>query len=136
MQKLNTLIALGLTALLFVACGSEDDEEVEGLKPTLSSIQSNIFNKSCTASSCHGDQAQGGLDLREGKSFAELVNVQAQKADMLLVKPGSPNESFLVTKIVGKPPSGQGDLMPLGGRPLSSDKIEAIKTWITDGAKK
>ena len=61
------------------------------------SIQTEIFNRSCTA--CHGGSTEpaAGLYLTEGKSYKALVDVVADKSEegLKLVKPGSAEESFL-----------------------------------------
>ena len=61
------------------------------------SIQTGIFNRSCTA--CHGGSTApaAGLYLMEGKSHKALVDVVADKSEkgLKLVEPGSAEESFL-----------------------------------------
>lgn len=61
------------------------------------SIQSQIFNRSCTA--CHGGSTEpaAGLYLTAGKSYKALVNVVADKSEegLRLVKPENAEESFL-----------------------------------------
>jgi hypothetical protein len=61
------------------------------------SVQTEIFNRSCTA--CHGGSTEpaAGLYLTEGKSYKALVDVVADKSEegLKLVKPGSAEESFL-----------------------------------------
>lgn len=136
MRKLLFTMCL---AALTAACGSEDDDEAETVQPTLASIQKNVFDKSCSSSSCHGEAKQGGLDLRSGASYAELVNVDPDKAaakdaGLKLVTPGDPDKSFIVVKL-GTVPSGMGARMPQGGRPLDASTIQAIKDWIANGAQ-
>lgn len=61
------------------------------------SIQTEIFNRSCTA--CHGGSTEpaAGLYLTEGKSYKALVGVVASKSEEELkrVQPGCAEESFL-----------------------------------------
>lgn len=124
-----------ITAFVLMACGSETTVEVP--EPTLSDIQAKVFTPSCAISGCHNANAEGGLDLRAGQSYANLVSVPAQKSkeDLLRVKPGDANNSFLIRKLV-RPAGGEGTLMPQG-RPegLDAEVIEAIKTWINNGAQ-
>ena len=61
-----------------------------------SAIQSQVFDKKCTM--CHGETgtAAGNLFLTADKSYHALVNRPAYKnSDLLLVKPGEAEESFL-----------------------------------------
>ena len=104
-----------------------------GLSPTLSSIQTEIFNPSCFE--CHGDQAaQAGLDLTEGESFSNLVNVQSVQVTLDLVEPNDAENSYLIHKLEGRP-SIVGDLMPAGAPALTTAHIDVIKQWINSGAQ-
>jgi photosystem II stability/assembly factor-like uncharacterized protein len=88
-----------------------------------------IFNDNCT--SCHG--GSGGLDLSEGVSYDNLVNVASQGyAPSLRVEPGSAANSVLWNKVAGT--GLLGAQMPLGGSPLSQTDINTIEIWINEGA--
>jgi len=131
---------LGCAALALVMPGCKSDEEILGpvaLEPTFSSIQSNVFNTSCASSLCHGTAA-GTLTLTPGNSFAQLVNVRSaadgdHAPKFFRVLPGQPDSSFLVIKIT-HPSGAQGELMPPGLPPLTQNQLNAIRTWITNGA--
>jgi hypothetical protein len=130
------LTALFLTA---AACGGAEEDDAT-IEPTLASIQKNVFDRSCASSSCHGEAQEGELDLRKGKSLDEMLNVDpdnpaALAAGLKLITPGDPQKSFLYTKLLSVPEE-MGQRMPTGSRPLSTAKINAIKTWIEDGASK
>lgn len=103
------------------------------LLPTLASIQTNVFDRICTA--CHiGATAPLGLRLDAANSYALLVGVTSvQEAPQLRVKPGDPNDSYLIRKLEGT--QTVGGRMPLGGTPLSSTDIAVIRQWILDGAQ-
>jgi methionine-rich copper-binding protein CopC len=74
------------------------------------------------------------LRLDAGNSYALLVGVpSAESPGTLRVKPGDPDNSYLVMKIEGR--AAVGGRMPLGGPPLSSSAIAEIRQWITDGAQ-
>ena len=111
------------------------------VEPTLSSIQANYFNKSCTFSSCHGDGGSlGGLSIDDGESFEALVNVPAvhtgaAQEGKLLVVPGDAESSFLYIKLFGPKPT-QGGFMPSGQKePLGPDcQLRAVRDWINNGA--
>ncbi len=114
-----------------------DDCEIEA---TLSSLQTEYFNKSCAFGACHsasGAKKSGNLDLSPGKSWAALVDVPALKAPgKLRVVPGDPDASFLVHKLEA-PAVGEGDLMPFGApTPMDPDcRIKRVREWIAAGAK-
>jgi hypothetical protein len=96
------------------------------------SIQDNVFTAICSA--CHaGANAPLGLRLDAGNSYALLVGVpSAESPSTLRIKPGDPDNSYLVMKIEGR--AAVGGRMPLGGPPLSASTIAEIRQWITDGA--
>ena len=104
-----------------------------------------IFNVSCaTSSACHvGPTAGEGLQLTAGVSYGAIVNVPAvEMPKLLIVKPGDPDNSYLVRKIEGGP-NISGLQMPQGcpGTPaggavcLTPDSIAAIRTWVTECAQ-
>ena len=103
-------------------------------------IQENIFDKSCASSACHAAPANSfGLNLTYELSYENLVgrapnNPAAAAAGMKLVDPGNPENSFLLTKLIGPTSLEQGQRMPFGGGVLHPGKIDAIRTWIEAGA--
>lgn len=109
--------------------GGDDSAAIE---PTLASIQQNVFTPVCTE--CHaGASAPEGLRLEDGVSHGMLVNVaSSQVPELMRVKPGDPDNSYLIQKLEGT--NAVGQRMPLGGPYLSADTMAAIRQWITDGA--
>ena len=107
-------------------------------------IQSLIFEGyNCTNSACHsGDNSAGALDLTAGKSFDNLYRVDAAAnlpVPQQLVYPGEQKLSFLYTKLEAATnaillPNGAGLPMPIGGAPLTTDHLEAMRLWIRNGA--
>jgi hypothetical protein len=97
------------------------------------SIQDNVFTPICTV--CHaGGGAPQGLRLDSANSYNLLVNVPSNEVPSLMrIKPGDPDNSYLVQKIEGH--ASVGAQMPLGGPPLSTEQIAAIRQWVTDGAQ-
>jgi hypothetical protein len=87
-----------------------------------------IWNNRCV--SCHsGSSPSGGLDLRAGVSYSNLVNVISPTYNVWRVRSGKPDSSVLYHKIID---SGiYGGKMPPGGS-LSSDEINLIKRWIEE----
>lgn len=106
---------------------------------TFAMIQAQVFDASCSSSSCHSTQTRaGGLSLVAGESYANLVNVdpaneQARAKRWQRVMPGKPDSSFLMKKLTGTGPN-EGSLMPWGTSGLSSIKIDAMRAWIKAGA--
>lgn len=107
----------------------------EGVQPTLSSLQENVFSPKCAQSGCHaGPNPQQDMNLSAGRAHDNIVNVRSnEKSDLFRVQPGSPDDSYLVHKIEGRS-SIVGQQMPLGQDPLSPEEITAIRSWIEDGA--
>jgi len=104
---------------------------------TLAEIQQTIFTPSCAIPACHvAPVPSEGLDLStQSTSFNQLVGVDATEANLPRVDPGHPENSFLVVKVQGMPPVGQGSQMPLTGLPLTADQVQLIRNWILQGAK-
>jgi len=113
---------------------------VATVQPTLTSIQSQVFNVSCALPSCHSSASQrGGLILERGKSYENLVNVlatntAARAKKMRRVVASQPDSSFLLIKLIG-PNAAEGSLMPDGAGQLSAQALEAIREWIRQGAQ-
>jgi hypothetical protein len=97
------------------------------------SIQDNVFTPIC--SKCHiGGGAPEGLQLDAAHSYNLLVGVpSAEQPALLRVKPGDPDDSYMVRKIEGLS-SISGGQMPFMEQPLSQATIDAIRQWITNGA--
>jgi methionine-rich copper-binding protein CopC len=97
------------------------------------SIQNNVFTPIC--SKCHiGGGAPEGLQLDAAHSYNLLVGVpSAEQPALLRVKPGDPDNSYMVHKIEGLNGITSGQ-MPLNETPLPQATIDAIRQWITNGA--
>ena len=94
-----------------------------------------IFTTSCAGNGCHaGARPAESLSLEAGKSFAELVNVaSSQCATRKLVTPGAPGSSYLMDKLLGKDLC-MGSQMPKAGTSLPTAQIDAVRSWICQGA--
>ena len=103
-------------------------------------IQEYVFDKSCANSVCHAPPSNSfGLNLTYGFSYENLVgrvptNPAAAAAGMKLVDPGNPENSFLLTKLMGPTDPAQGARMPFNLGVLHTGKIDAVRTWIEAGA--
>jgi Ca2+-binding RTX toxin-like protein len=91
-----------------------------------------IFTARCTE--CHkGVTAPHGLKLDEANSYSNIVNVASEEVPSLKrVKPGDPDNSYLVQKVEGT--AAVGGRMPLNRTPLTADQIALIRRWISEGA--
>ncbi len=139
-QSILFTIVIAAAALIVTAgCSSpteENPEENGGLQPKLSSIQANVFTPRCALSSCHSTtDRQAGLDLSQGRSYSNLVNVNSSQIPQLQrVKPGDPDQSYLIMKLEGDPQIQQAR-MPFNSNPLPQSTINVIRQWISDGAQ-
>jgi len=135
----RTGLALGalLLAMAIGACSKSPTAPTPvSTAPTLSAIQTQIFDPGCV--SCHTDVGRtpsGGTNLKAGASFAALVNVPSTgKPGAIRVIPGNPNDSYLVQKLEGAP-GIVGTRMPRTGPPhLSDAQVKMIRDWIAAGA--
>ena len=137
----RTFSALGCVVVLACLNGcAGDGPPAETGGAAFDVIQRDIFNVHCLSAGCHNVQSQAGnLILSEGLSFSNLVdvppeNISARDEGLLRVAPFEPDLSFLLVKVTGPPPPGQGSQMPQGMTPLAPDQIELIRQWIVDGA--
>ncbi|MEE8508043.1 MAG: hypothetical protein V3T07_03165, partial [Myxococcota bacterium] len=108
---------------------------------TFEAIQTVIFDSatySCTNGICHGSPIfSGGLDLRAGFSYDELLNEPATSSLDPRVTPAEAELSFLFEKLsaatLGTPLSF-GAPMPFVGPALTPDHLQAVRDWIHAGA--
>lgn len=134
---LVALFALPLP-LISLSCGTDAPLEMisNGVQPKLSSIQQNVFTPTCAASSaCHvGSAPQLGMDLSEGRAYTNSVNTPSvERPQLNRVTPGNATDSYLFMKITGDSRI-LGSRMPYLASPLRPEEIEAIRTWIENGA--
>lgn len=118
---------------------------------TLSSIRTEVFEKSCAISaSCHeGDGNLGKLNLSKSRVEADLRTdlLKASEIDGAVkrVVPGNPDASILQIKLASPisktapcitdgNKAGCGQVMPETGGTLCDGKVKAIRDWITAGA--
>jgi cysteine-rich repeat protein len=105
---------------------------------TFDLIQQAIFEQhGCTAALCHGSAAQGGLDLRRGAAYTNLVDTPSMASGLKRVEPGDEERSLLWLKLAAATLQRQGvpgQPMPQGLPPLTEGELEALRLWIYSGA--
>ena len=95
--------------------------------------------RAARSSGCHGSSNPSGSlgnITNENSGYSELLNEEVACIGSFYqsrVVPFEPDESFLYAKIRGLQDCGSP--MPLVGS-LSQDDIQAIRSWILDGAQK
>lgn len=129
-----------LVAVIVGACatdGSSATTEKCDAESTFAQVQQQIFEaRGCTASACHGEAANGGLDLRPANAYANLVNVAAGSGDYVRVFPAEQDLSLLYQKVAAKtdgfelgslPKPISGGAMPTGEGVLSEDDLGLLE---------
>ncbi|MGD9764973.1 MAG: hypothetical protein AB7V27_14800 [Candidatus Binatia bacterium] len=107
---------------------------------TFERIQTQVFDVSCSADSCHSSVGQaGGLILEAGHSYDALMqqaptNPVAASNGWMRVMPGDPEASFLLAKLSDSLAAGEGASMPYNAAPLSNHTLAVIRAWIAAGA--
>ena len=102
--------------------------------PTLTQLKSSAFS---VCGGCHtggGTSLPASMDLTPSHIYASIVSVASVEQPALQrVKPGDPNNSYVVQKLEGAP-TITGARMPFGGPYLDQATIDQVRAWITAGA--
>jgi hypothetical protein len=106
--------------------------------PALASIQQKVFLPSCATSGCHsGAIPAEALDLSVTVDDLRLrlaMPSMESPRGIPLITPSKFGDSFLYLKMA-LDPQPEGELMPPPPAPKASDcELNAIKTWISNGA--
>lgn len=143
---LSLLLGLGLG---IVGCGDSgsgcadgqvacDETCIEAIEPTLTSIQSSVFDVSCATSSCHdADAPAESLDLSTAtQSASNLVGVNSvQVPGRQRVASGDSGASYLMNKLLDVDMAlGTTQMPQLDPDGLCQPKIDVIREWIDLGA--
>jgi len=97
-----------------------------------------VFEKyGCTG--CHPG-VNPSLDLQKGKSYGNLVGIQAlEDPGLYRVVAGDPGRSFLYLKLGGDAPVADipayGTRMPPNAPPIAAADLDLVRRWILQGAK-
>jgi hypothetical protein len=145
---LSVLLSMGLW---MIGCGDSGSGEsgcptgqvecdgvcIAEVEPPLTSIQTDVFEISCTASACHDANAPAEmLDLSSlGASETNLIDIDAEQVDGKRVTSGDSSASYLMNKLLGVDMAANTTRMPqLDPDGLCTPKIDAVREWIDDGA--
>ncbi|RMF56541.1 MAG: cytochrome c [Calditrichaeota bacterium] len=92
-----------------------------------------IFEQNCARAGCHvGSTPMMGLKLTREEFYARTVNQPSvEKPELMRIKPGEPDESYLIKKIIGEPDI-IGSRMPFGRDPLTDEEIAIIVEWVKE----
>jgi cysteine-rich repeat protein len=113
--------------------------ECDVFPTTYDLIQKAIFdNHGCSEDACHGSARSGGLDLRAGASYQNLIDADAGSVGgWKRIAAGDKDQSLLWINLAAAtlPDHFTAPLraMPLGLPPLSTDELEALRLWIENG---
>ena len=141
-----------MTAVAFASCSSDSTEPVvpvdctsvaDTTQPATVSFQNDIFplvlevgqgGYGCNNVSCHGSPIISSN--YSVSTYGDFVTSgeQATALNICVVKPGDPDNSYLVWKLEGR--SGiAGVQMPQTGAKMTPQDIAMVKTWILEGAR-
>ncbi len=138
-----------LTAFILVCAvggaAAQDDCEGRVFDSTYDLIQEAIFeNHGCTNELCHGTAVAGGLDLRAGVSYENLIEVPAETVPESVIRglrrvvPGQKDQSLLFLNLAAAtlPDIWTAPLrpMPQGLPALTIGELDALREWIEQGA--
>jgi hypothetical protein len=125
-----------MAALLFACSGAGAGEQEPGPEPvSFARDIAPLLKTRCAI--CHmTGQEPGSMALHPGKAYASLVNMASVQSALLRVKPGAPEQSYLLLKLDGThlDAGGQGVRMPFGMAPLDEITRQRIRDWIAAGA--
>jgi mono/diheme cytochrome c family protein len=77
---------------------------------------------------CHGpDLKKGGLNLKERETALKTL-----RSGSVAIVPGKSTESALIERVTS---TEETERMPPKGKPLTTEQIATLKTWIDQGAK-
>lgn len=121
-NKLAVFITILLMSSLFAIQDGEDLEKRVVI----------IFEENCATAGCHtGTTPMMGLKLTADEFYARTVNQPStEKPQLMRIKPGQPDSSYLVQKIAGTL-GIIGSRMPFGRDQLTDGEIATIVEWVT-----
>ena len=88
-MKSARFLFLAIPVIALVGCGGDGGSQAKcDADSTFGQIQEQIFEaRGCTIDACHGSAMSGGLDLREGAAYDNLVRVPGLAGSFNRVEP-------------------------------------------------
>jgi hypothetical protein len=131
-SRLRTFLLLGGMATL--GCDAQLSAQGDLGGVPFSSVYGSILAPGC-ARPCHTSRTTQETTFYmddEESAYHALVGTRPTSTTLPYVAPGDRSRSLLYLKITGDPSAGAR--MPLGSGPLAQPQIDAIATWIDQGA--
>lgn len=118
---------------------SDDTDATTGFGPLSHAADiAPIWAENCLGIGCHEPQDPPSVTalFLDDDAYAHLVGVSAIGANLPLVDPGDPEDSYILYKLRGEQMdvNGSGSPMPLGKPMLPAHTIAMIEAWIEQGA--
>ncbi len=126
LRRMGGIICLGWLA------GAALAQNLDGLtEAQLEARVADLFARSCAQAGCHAAPIpQQEMDLTRERFYASVVGVPSkEQPELLRVKPGDPEHSYLIRKVKGDP-TITGMQMPLTGDKLTAEEIALLETWV------
>lgn len=94
-----------------------------------------VLKSRCATCHLTGEEA-GGMALYPAAAYASIVAVPSLESRLMRIKPGAPDESYLLLKVEGRhlDAGGSGQRMPFGEAPLDEAILQRLRNWIAAGA--
>jgi len=144
-----TVALAGLSLVAALGCdqsrslGSIDVDAGDQHAPTFTEVYELLFPRASVGQCemCHAlpahDVVNGMLEtgMTKDSAYDALVGPMSQSSRCMsrpLIVPGEPDMSLFYLKLLPDPPCGVR--MPNGGRQLSDDELEVVRSWIVAGA--
>lgn len=129
-------IVLSFLAGVLAGCGTPVPEVPAGESVSYEKHLEALVIAHCLG--CHeAEEPKARLVLEEGTGYGQLVGRRSvQVAEMMLVEPGDPDNSYLWLKLQHRAPEGKG--MPrtaTGVKKLRAAELELYRRWIEEGAR-
>lgn len=123
----SALVGGMLLAMLITARASDPVSFQRDIAP--------LLKARCAACHLTGEEP-GNMAFHPAAAYQNLVRVPSIGSPLLRVKPGAPEDSYIIRKLEGTQlqVGGQGTQMPLDGGPLDPADIARIRNWISAGA--